>query len=231
MRLVNQNLSTMRFFVFFLSVSILASACAKLETVEVKDENGLLKEKYSRRKDTFAKEGTFTAYYPNGKVFEESFYQNDTLQGERKLFYENGQIQSIEQYDKGIFSGKAQRFYANGQLSNEGDYVNNEMTGTWKRWYESGELQEEVTFEKNEENGPFKLYHKSGKPSVEGVYVNGDNEEGELKKYDENGQLIERMFCHYGACATVWSLEKGDMPIDSARIRELGEMKRQVDVE
>ncbi len=231
MRLVNQKLSNMRFYVLCLLISLVASACSKLETVENKDENGQLKEKYSRRKDTFAKEGTFTAYYPSGKVFEESFYKNDTLQGERKLFYENGKIQSIEHYVNGIFSGKAQRFYENGQLSNEGEYATNEMTGVWKRWYESGELQEEVAFEKNEENGPFKLYHQSGKVSVEGVYTNGDNEEGEVKKYDENGQLTERMFCHYGACATVWSLEKGDVQIDSARIRELGEMKKQVDDE
>ncbi|MCB9341201.1 MAG: toxin-antitoxin system YwqK family antitoxin [Lewinellaceae bacterium] len=216
----------MRRFIFCSLLMAAISGCSHLETIEHKDDNGVLLEKYSRRKDTFAKEGKYTSFYPGGQVFEESFYKNDTLDGERKLFYESGAVQTIEHYSMGQFEGKKQYFYENGQLSNEGEYVANEMTGVWKRWFESGELMEEVHFEKNNENGPFKLYHKTGKPSVEGIYTDGDNEEGEIRKYDENGRLTERMFCHFGACATVWSAEKGDIKIDSARIRHLGDLRK-----
>ncbi len=202
------------------------TACSKLEYIENKDEQGKLLEKYSRRKDTYAKEGPYQAFYPNGKVFEESNYLNDTLHGERKLFYESGALQSVEHLDHGRYNGAYLKYYENGQLSNEGQYVGNEMSGVWKRYFETGELMEEVTFSKNEENGPFKIYHKNGKISIEGVYEQGENEQGELKKFDEKGELTAKMICFYGACATTWSKESGDVAVDTVRLKELGELRR-----
>ncbi len=114
-----------------------------------------------------------------------------------------------------------------GKLTNEGQYLNNEMSGTWKRWYDTGELQEEVTFAANLENGPFKEYHKNGKLKAEGNYLEGDNEQGELKEYDENGELVKRMYCEFGVCMDAWTKEKGDVAIDTARIKKLAELKRQ----
>lgn len=204
------------------------TACSHLETVENRDENGILKEKYSRRKDTLAKQGAYTSYYPNGQVFEQSWYENDTLHGERRLYYENGKIQSIEQRDHDRFVGTYKKFYENGQLSNEGQYVDNEMSGVWKRWYDTGELMEEITFAHNEENGPFKEYYKNGQVKIEGEYLNGDNENGILKKYDETGQLFEKMYCELGVCMTIWTKDGGDVPIDSTRLRELVELKKRV---
>lgn len=209
--------------------SMLLSACSQLETVENKNDQGVLMEKYTRRKDNFAKEGKYQSFHPNGKLFEESWYVNDTLDGERKLYYESGALQSVEHLDRGSYDGVYRKFYENGQISNEGQYVDNEMSGIWKRYFETGELMEEVTFAQNNENGPFVIFHKNGKPSVKGTYENGDNEQGELLKYDENGELLEKMYCQYGACATTWSREKGDLQIDTARIRELGEMRRRSD--
>ncbi|MFQ5445672.1 MAG: toxin-antitoxin system YwqK family antitoxin [Saprospiraceae bacterium] len=200
--------------------------CSNLETVENKTDEGILLEKYSRRKDTFAKQGQYLAFYPNGQVAEQSWYENDTLNGERKLFYESGKIESVEHQVMGRFEGVYQHFYENGQLSNEGQYANNEMTGIWKRWYDSGELMEEVTFAHNNENGPFKLYYKNGQVQVEGNYISGDNDHGELKQYSESGEHITTMFCHYGVCATTWSVDKGDIKIDSARIIALGELNK-----
>jgi antitoxin component YwqK of YwqJK toxin-antitoxin module len=220
------NLNDMRNFILFFLAIFTLSACSKLETIENKNDAGILLEKYSRRKDTFAKEGPYQAFHPNGKIFEESRYVNDTLHGERKLYYESGALQSIEHLEHGRYAGPFLKYYENGQLSNEGQYVDNEMSGIWKRYFDTGELMEEVNFSKNEENGPFKIYHKNGKISVEGVYENGENEQGELKKYDENGELIAKMFCHYGACATTWSKETGETQIDTARIKELGEIRR-----
>ncbi|MAT53626.1 MAG: hypothetical protein CMN32_04040 [Saprospirales bacterium] len=207
-------------------VLLLFAGCSDIETVEVFDDSGRVLERYSQNKKTGLKEGKYEAFFPDGTLKETCFYKNDTLDGKRTLYYENGQVDAIENYKNGNFEGLFQKYFQNGQLSNEGQYVNNEMTGIWKRWYDTGELREEVNFEHNLENGPYKFYHKNGQVSVQGSFIQGDNDHGEVLKYDENGQLIEKMYCHWGVCATTWTLAEGDIKIDSARIKDLGEKNR-----
>jgi antitoxin component YwqK of YwqJK toxin-antitoxin module len=218
----------MRYLFILLSFLFTATACSPLETVENKDDNGVLIEKYSRRKDTRAKEGLYQSFYSNGQLMEESAYLNDSLHGERKLFYENGTLQSTEQRDHDQFTGPYRKYYENGKLSNEGQYITNEMSGVWKRWYDTGELMEEITFAHNEENGPFKEYYKNGKLKAEGEYLQGENENGELKKYAETGELVEKMHCELGVCMTIWTKEAGNIRLDSTRLRELVELKKRV---
>ncbi|RMF21900.1 MAG: toxin-antitoxin system YwqK family antitoxin, partial [Bacteroidetes bacterium] len=141
------------------------------------------------------------------------------LHGERRLFYPDGTVQIIEHYEHGRFEGLYQAFYPNGQLELEGRYVANEMTGEWKRYYDSGELMEIVTFAHNAENGPFREFYKNGRLKTEGTYRGGDFEHGELKKYDENGTLVQRMQCLEGICQTVWTLEEGELPFDEEAFR------------
>ena len=203
------------------------AACSNFETVEKKDESGKLSEKFTVNKTTKKKEGEYFAFFPDGQKREESFYLNDSLNGERKLYYENGQLANITTHANGMFEGKYQKYSEAGKLLNEGLYVNNEMSGVWKKWYDTGELEEEVTFVANLENGPFKEYFKNGKLKTEGVYVEGDNEQGELKIFDENGELVKRMYCEFGICAETWSKEKGEQAIDTSRIQNLAKMKKE----
>ncbi|MCF8244441.1 MAG: toxin-antitoxin system YwqK family antitoxin [Saprospiraceae bacterium] len=216
----------MRFFILTSFAIIFFTACSNFDTVENKDESGKLIEKFTLNKKTQKKEGAYFAFYASGQKKEESFYLNDSLNGERKLFYENGQIESITTHANGMFEGKYQKYNETGKLLNEGQYVNNEMSGVWKKWYDTGELQEEVTFVANQENGPFKEFFKNGKLETEGVYVEGENEQGELKIYDENGELTQKMYCEFGNCAETWSKENGEQTIDTARIRKLALMKK-----
>ena len=67
-------------------------------------------------------------------------------------------------------------------------------------------------FKNNQENGPFKEYFQNGNLKFEGTYEGGDYEVGELKKYDESGNLIAKMNCEirqiageqFSQCSTVW---------------------------
>ena len=81
------------------------------------------------------------------------------------------------------------------------------MTGKWKGYYDNGALKEEVIFVNNQENGPFIEYYPNGKLKAEGTYLEGDYEQGELKLYNESGELIRRMNCEKGVCKTVWKAE------------------------
>ncbi len=207
---------------------IILAGCSRTETIEIKDDKGRLSEKYNQDKKTGQKQGLYQSFFENGKLKEQATYSNGELNGERTFYFVNGNLLSKEFHEKGLFSGKYQKFHEDGQLSGEGLYENNEMTGTWKRWYPDGHLMEEVTFAANQENGPFREFHPNGKLKTEGQYLNGEYEHGELKKYDENGELYERMYCENGICLTVWNIEKGDIKIDSSRIRKLAELKKQL---
>ncbi len=204
----------------------LAGGCSDVETIENKNEDGVLLEKYSRKKDSFAKHGSYFSYYPSGQVHEQRNYNNDVLNGESKVYYQNGKIDYVETHLNGVYEGLYQKYYPTGQLSNEGQYVNDEMTGIWKRWYEDGVLREEVTFAANNENGPFKEFYPSGKIKTEGQYLEGDNEQGELLIYDEQGELAEKMICDYGVCMTNWRKEGGDIEVDLDRLKRLAELKK-----
>ena len=70
---------------------------------------------------------------------------------------------------------------------------------------------EQVTFVNNTENGPFQEFYPSGQVKVEGEYLNGDNEHGVLKFYNEDGVLTKTMDCNQGMCKTTWKLEESDI--------------------
>lgn len=218
----------LRNFLVCCFVLLLVASCSNIETIETLDESGRVIERFFQDKRTGKREGKYEAFYPNGNLKEVCFYHNDTLQGQRKLFYENGQLQILENYVNGAFEGLYQMYFQNGQLSNEGIYHQNEMTGIWKRWYETGELREEVTFKHNLENGPYTFYHKNGQDSIKGHFIQGDNDHGEVLKFDESGKLYEKMYCYWGVCATTWSAEKGHIQIDTNKIIELGDQNRMI---
>ncbi len=192
-------------FISVLAIFLLIGCKPTIETIEVEDEAGNVVEKYERRIDNNMRHGLYQMFDENGKIVELSLYQNDTLHGKRTMFYENGQPQYVENYINGKFDDDYSAFYENGQLKLNGKYTNGAMNGEWKGYHENGQLKEIVQFVENEENGPFVEYHPNGKLAAEGTYLNGDNEHGELKLYDENGILNKKMNCEKGVCRTAWT--------------------------
>ena len=114
----------------------------------------------------------------------------------------------------GQFTGEYRLYHDNGELKQKGTYRNNAMTGPWETYYDNGQLKERVQFEGNMENGPFIEYHRNGKLAAEGAYKEGDYEHGELKIYNENGELIRSMLCDNGRCQTTWSAEEEQEPTE-----------------
>ena len=179
---------------------------SKVEQVENIDSYGYT-ERYQRNKSDFAKQGLYQKFDEQGRLMEEAKYQDDTLSGLRALYYETGDTQIVETYQHGIFEGPYRLYYESAQLNMTGRYEANEMTGDWDRYYENGQLMERVRFEANAENGPFIEYYKNGNLKAEGSYLNGDNEHGLLKLYDEEGALKRKMNCEKGICRTFWKRE------------------------
>ena len=190
-----------------LVVSLFFACGNSVETIRITDDAGRVVETYERDKETRLRQGLYRNYDERGNLREEANYVNDTLNGSRRMYYADGQLQIEEQYAMGNFIGSYRTYYDNGQVEQEGTYIGNEMTGPWKRYYRNGQLMESVEFRANLEQGPFVEYYENGNLKAEGAYADGDNEDGELKLYDEAGQLERRMNCEMGVCRTVWKAE------------------------
>lgn len=177
------------------------------ETVETRDETGRI-ERYQRNKKDFSKEGLYQKLSPDGKLLEEAHYHLNVLEGERKYFYPGGAVESIEPYKNGQIHGKFRKFFENGTLNLEQDFVDGVMQGLSIRYYPNAVVEERVTMKDNEENGPFQEYYDNGNLKVEGTYAPvGEEsalEQGELKEYDETGQLVRIADCVDGRCNTRW---------------------------
>lgn len=181
----------------------LLSSCQQTKINEVRQE-GMLIETQTVDKQTGKKQGLTTMFYPSGKKFMESYYENGVLVGEQKLYEENGAVKEVRHYDKeGVMDGKFQAFYPNGKPKQEGLYVKNVMSGEWLSYHENGSLKERVLFVNGVENGAFIEYHPNGKLATEGTYVD-NREHGTLKIYDSTGVLFRQMECVNGACKTTW---------------------------
>ncbi len=206
-----QNRHAMR---MLLPISLLLAAWScnpNTEVVQQFDESGTLIAEFSMDKKTGKRQGPYRFFYPNGKVMEEGWYEQDSLHGTRRLYYESGQLQAEEHIVEGSYEGPWRSWYPSGRLDMEGRYENDKMSGVWKRYYESGQLMEEVTFADNLENGPFREYWPNGRLKAEGTYKDGDYEHGLLLLYDESGQLERKMDCKRGICRTIWTRDQGDI--------------------
>jgi antitoxin component YwqK of YwqJK toxin-antitoxin module len=177
------------------------SAAPELDSREQLDEYGY-RLQYSTRKGTDIREGQWKRLNADNVIIEEATYRNDTLQGQRVLYYDTGDTLLVEHYEQGLFEGPYRAYYDNRQPKTIGQYRRNEISGQWLSYYPDGTLREEVTFDRNTENGPFNEYHPNGRLKAQGHYLDGDNEHGELKLYDEEGQLIRTMVCDMGRCKT-----------------------------
>ena len=198
-----------RNIIFVFMLPFLISCGSDFETIEVKEE-GKVVETYTRRKSDFAKHGVYTSYSPDGEKYEVSNYENNKLHGVQTFFYPNGQPQEVLNYNMGVHHGEYKSYFEDGTLSQEGQYKNGAMEGELKVYYPSGKIKEMVQLKNNEEQGPFKEFHENGNLQTEGTYNGSDPdtgfplEHGELKKYDEQGELLQIMNCDNGRCHTTW---------------------------
>ncbi|RMF04031.1 MAG: toxin-antitoxin system YwqK family antitoxin [Bacteroidetes bacterium] len=192
----------------FVGTCLLLSGCSqpRTEKVERTDEYGYL-ESYERRLEDFAKEGLYRKMKPDGTVVEEAYYRHDTLHGIRILYHDNGDTSVVEHYHAGRFDGPYRRYHENGKLQQVGQYEDNALAGVWTTYYANGQVREVVNFANNQENGPFVEYYPNGQLKAEGQYLDGDNEDGELKLYNEAGKLVRIMDCDKGRCKTRWKAE------------------------
>ncbi|MEM6722436.1 MAG: toxin-antitoxin system YwqK family antitoxin [Bacteroidota bacterium] len=201
---MKKNMIHLMFFFGMLVLLSLSSCKGDIQVVSLTDAATEGKIEYELRQSDSLQHGFYKRYSPEGTLVESANYTDGELDGERLLYHENGEIQYIERYQTGRYEGTYESFYDDGQKESEGEYIGNAMQGEWKFYYQNGQVKELVRFTDSEENGPFIEYYENGNLKAEGAYLDGDNEHGELKLYDEQGELERIMNCEKGICRTQW---------------------------
>lgn len=186
-----------------LSLCLLA-ACQKISEKTVIDPDLGYQTVYTITSGDTIYNGPYRKTDGDGKLLESGHYRAGELHGIRELYYPDGKVKVRERYVNGRIDDLYEYFHPNGKIELQGYYVNGEMYGLWKKYSPEGELIEKVTMAKNEEMGPFVEFHPNGKIQAEGTYLHGANEDGELKLYDESGELYKKMWCDSGICRTQW---------------------------
>lgn len=207
---------TVRLTIFSLIVGILMSCSNPYEEIITKDDDGNPVSSYTVRKEDGVKEGLYQLFI-NGKLSEEGKYKDGKQDDVRTLFYESGKKQVEEMYNDGNLVSK-KTYFEDGKLQSEGQYDEAiTMTGEWTYYYQNGKLKETVHFKNNVEDGVFTEYYENGNKKAEGTYIPVSFgveieglEDGELKEYDEKGQLVTKKQCELGRCKTVWTTKEGD---------------------
>ena len=180
------------------------AACGQA-VVQRSETDEYFTEQYTLRKKDQVKHGPYQKFTLDGGLVEEGQYVNGQISGERKK-YAQGKLVAVETMENGEYHGLYQSYYPEGGPNSSGVYDHDQMVGVWKRYYRNGQVLEEVTFKDNLENGPFKEWYENGNLKAVGQYKNGDQEDGELLLYNEQGVLIRKMNCVEGICRTTWEL-------------------------
>ena len=189
---------------------LLSVACSRLTEVRVLSQGDVLYKQYQIDQDSL-RQGPYLTYFGDGvRIFEQAHYKDDLLDGKRTLYFEHQQPEVIEQYHKGVLVDTLKVFYPSGQLKRTEYYSKGTVEGEVISYFPNGAVKERVTYQNNLENGPFSEYYANGQLKWQGTFINGDNEIGELLKYDSTGRLIRVLICDSLAiCKTQWSIEDG----------------------
>ena len=193
-----------RVFQICLPILLSLSACYHMDNQETVDEDGVRTE-FNVESTTGLKQGPLRQFAPDGTLLLEEEYQDDKLNGERKLYYPDGTLEVHEHYVDGRFEGEYTNYYPNGKPNQIGQFVDGASNGVWFKYNDDGTLFEEVTFVDNLENGPFREWYPNGQPKASGNYLGGDKEHDILHLYLETGELKKVMNCVSGRCATIWA--------------------------
>jgi hypothetical protein len=101
--------------------------------------------------------GSYTEFWPNGKVKETGQFEMGLKEGEWLNYFESGKKMGVRNYENGWLNGEQNLWYENGKLFMTFNYQNFMLNGPYVRNNEKGELLESGTFRDNYPDGSWKV--------------------------------------------------------------------------
>ena len=174
---------------------------------ETYDSTGVLLNKANYNFKTNAIEGSYTAYFPNGKVKSQGEYDKNGKQTGTWIYYHpNGNKAEERPLENGKITGVVTNYFENGKVKDKGAYVEGKRVGIVEYFHPSGKFLGKRNYRNGEfisfgdfydENGNFSLqngtgslveYFDNGSISFKGSYLNGKLH-GNSLRYFSNGKL------------------------------------------
>lgn len=125
---------------------------------------------YSYRGD---KEGTYTYFYPSGKVSGRAVYRGGELDGPRVNYFFNGQLSDSANYVQGDEDGYYAYYYTNGRLRQDGWYAAGKRTGPYHEYDINGKMTYATWYEDGDQSGFATYYAASGRKTSEYRFDSG----------------------------------------------------------
>lgn len=174
---------------------------------ETYDSTGVLLNKANYDFVTNKIRGSFTAYYPNGKVKSQGEYDKDGKQtGTWTYYYSNGNKAEERPMENGKITGVVTNYFENGKVKDKGAFVEGKRVGVVEYFHPNGQVLGKRNYRNGEfvsfgdffdENGTVSLqngtgslteYFDNGAVSFKGNYLNGKLH-GNSSWYFTNGKL------------------------------------------
>lgn len=147
----------------------------------------------SRFYDHAERDSTWKVFYPNGNLKESVDYKKGKLEGKGFFYYENGNIEHEVLYEDDKITGEYKTYFPSGELHRVSIYQNGKIASIQKTLDRNGNELESGSIEDG--SGTilnYFYYDKSDDPLIllnSKTYVDGEVS-GELKYFDENGEVI-----------------------------------------
>jgi antitoxin component YwqK of YwqJK toxin-antitoxin module len=143
--------------------------------------------------------GTFTYYYPSGKVkarmdhldsgrviYAKNFHPNGILMAEGKYteqkkdsiwrYYneQDGSLAAEERYMNNLKDGVWKVYYPEGMIAEEVTYLNDKKEGAWIQYFTDGKIKSKASWINDRLEGLYLVYHLNGFVEVSGNYIHSE---------------------------------------------------------
>lgn len=82
----------------------------------------------------------------NGKIWQETSYNNGKEHGLRKLWFADGKVAHTSYITNGVLDGEMTDYYTNGIMMRKVNYMEGKLCGLYQYWNSDGKLMEEKNY-------------------------------------------------------------------------------------
>lgn len=148
----------------------------------------------------YIKDGSYTSYFQNGKIFENGIIKNHQIGDKWTKYFKNGKID----WTKKLINGTGWNiwYYDNGQMSDLNYHLNGKTHGEVKTWYKNGQIREISHWNNGVQNGLYQFFYENGKLEERTNWFIGKPEKTE--SWYENGQNRNIKFYKEGLVSGIY---------------------------
>lgn len=170
---------------------IVAPTVVNRETIREPLGDGKVEREIARYSDnSYAADGFYREYHPNGKPFVEGQFKKGRQEGEWKYYFDNGQVNRKTTYKDGKPNGNWEVYRADGTLAAKRGFSDGMRNSEWFKYDDTGKkpLVEEH-YVAGEQDGVWKTWFPNGQQKLQASFKNGKRD-GASTEWDDKGQKL-----------------------------------------